>query len=150
MILEFNNGDAINVFPVIAIRYDVKAGATWWNDPDQEEEFDLEYNYDGCDPIGLLDEMECRGCINIEVEAEHDGITLFFLYEDGKLTLDSSDYNSLMKKIAKDLICGLDKDLKQTMNGLEKLKDGNNMTLDELENLCWDDSATVFDLINVE
>lgn len=150
MMLEFNNGDEITVFPSLAIHYDVKAGATWWNDPDQEEEYDLEYNYDGNYPMELLDEMADRGCFNISVEAEHEGLDLFFWYENWDLRLDGSDYNSLMRKIASDLIVGLDKDLDVTIKELEKLKDGNNMTLNELENLCWADSATVFDLINVE
>ena len=56
-VIEFGNGDAITVFPSLAIQFDVKAGATWFNDPDQEEEHDLAYNYDGDDPLGLLEEM---------------------------------------------------------------------------------------------
>ena len=150
MILEFGNGDAITVFPSLAIQFDVKAGATWFNDPDQEEEHDLAYNYDGNDPLELLEEMESRGCTNISVETDHDGVYLYFWYENGKLTLSGGDYNSVMRKITKDLIAGLDKDLNKIKARLEKLKEGNNMTLDELENLCSKNSLAVFDLINYE
>lgn len=147
MIIEFGNGDSISVFPCVEVRYDVEASATWFNDPNQEDEYDFAMNYDGCDVMSLVDDMANRGCTNISIYAEHEGLGLFFWYNNGELEIDNVDYNNVLKKIAQDLIAGLDKDFDYTYKALKKLKEDSGMSLQELEDRCWADSASIFDAI---
>lgn len=148
MIIELSNGNKIDVFPCVEIHYDVGRGATWFNDPDQQDEYDFSYNYEGNDLYGILEEMEVRGCKNIECICEirnlRNKIDAQLYFKDGLLSIDADDETYIYKTLAKELTDGLDLDIAEITNKLMIL----NMPLDELINMCWENSVAVFDLIN--
>ena len=154
MIIEFQNGNQIDVFPCVAISYDVKDGATWFGEDDQREAYDFSYNYEGNDLLGMLEEMESRGCKNIECYCEltdlHDKVGVTFYYTGRGLSIDADDETYMFKQLAKELTDGLDMDVDDVANKLMYLNSSVGIPFNELANLCWQNIATVFDMINMD
>jgi len=52
-----------------------------------------------------------------------------------------------IKEIARELIDGLDNDIREVITGLERIMEEENLTFEELRERCWKDSNEMFQKI---